>query len=67
MLIVILLKHISTDTQDGTPLITIKSYLPVRESFGFDSQLRGETSGTAFAQCTFSHYPLIAFEQIQSE
>ena len=43
----------------GTPMTMVKAYLPVRESFGFDSELREKTSGQAFAQCTFSHYQVI--------
>ena len=32
----------------GTPLVMIKSYLPVGESFGFTQALRAATSGRAF-------------------
>jgi len=43
----------------GTPLVLVKAYLPVRESFGFTSLLREETSGKAFPQCVFSHWEII--------
>jgi len=38
------------------PLVQIKAYLPVAESFGFTSHLRQETSGQAFPQCVFDHW-----------
>ena len=40
----------------GTPLYNVKAYLPVAESFGFDSDLRAQTSGQAFPQCVFDHW-----------
>jgi len=40
----------------GTPLVMIKSYLPVGESFGFTQALRAATSGRAFPQCVFDHW-----------
>jgi len=43
----------------GTPLYNVKAYLPVAESFGFDSDLRAQTSGQAFPQCVFDHWQLM--------
>merc|ERR1711994_979258 len=42
--------------REGTPLIQVKAYLPVAESFGFVSKLRQDTSGQAFPQCVFDHW-----------
>ena len=42
--------------QVGSPLCNVKAYLPVNESFGFNSELREETSGQAFPQCFFDHW-----------
>merc|ERR1712178_633302 len=42
--------------REGTPLIQVKSHLPVAESFGFVAALRQQTSGQAFPQCVFSHW-----------
>ena len=44
----------------GTPLVIVKAYLPVAESFGFTQHLRSMTSGRAFPQCVFDHWETIA-------
>ena len=43
----------------GTPLVIVKAYLPVAESFGFTQHLRSMTSGRAFPQCVFDHWEMI--------
>merc|ERR1712070_106914 len=40
----------------GTPLVMLKAFLPVAESFGFTQALRAATSGRAFPQCVFDHW-----------
>jgi len=45
--------------REGTPLIQVKAYLPVSESFGFVAALRQQTSGQAFPQCVFDHWELL--------
>ena len=47
---------ISEEPINGTPLVQMKSYLPVGESFGFTQGLRAATSGRAFPQCVFDHW-----------
>jgi elongation factor 2 len=42
--------------REGTPLMQVKAYLPVSESFGFVAALRQGTSGQAFPQCVFDHW-----------
>jgi elongation factor 2 len=42
--------------REGTPLVQVKAYLPVSESFGFVAALRQQTSGQAFPQCVFDHW-----------
>ena len=44
----------------GTPLVIVKAYLPVAESFGFTQHLRAQTSGRAFPQCVFDHWETIS-------
>ena len=47
------------ETVQGTPLLEVKAYLPVAESFGFTAHLRSLTSGQAFPQSSFSHWDVI--------
>ncbi|KAF9985579.1 Elongation factor 2 [Mortierella antarctica] len=47
------------EQRPGTPMYTIKAYLPVAESFGFTSDLRAATGGQAFPQCVFDHWELL--------
>jgi hypothetical protein len=37
-------------------MFTVKAYLPVMESFGFNGDLRGSTGGQAFPQSVFDHW-----------
>ncbi|KAI8084892.1 elongation factor 2 [Halteromyces radiatus] len=46
----------SEEQRPGTPMMTIKAYLPINESFGFNGDLRAATSGQAFPQCVFDHW-----------
>lgn len=43
----------------GTPMVNLKAYLPVAESFGFTATLRSATSGQAFPQNVFDHWELM--------
>jgi elongation factor 2 len=49
----------SEESVMGTPLLNVKAYLPVSESFGFTGHLRSQTSGQAFPQCVFDHWETI--------
>jgi len=40
----------------GTPMVHVKAFLPVNESFGFTADLRSQTQGKAFPQCVFDHW-----------
>ena len=52
--------HVFSEEQRvGTPLFTVKAYLPVMESFGFNADLRAGTSGQAFPQMVFDHWQLL--------
>lgn len=46
----------------GTPLVQVKAFLPVLESFGFTGLLRENTSGMAFPQMIFSHWNVMMGE-----
>lgn len=53
--------HVFMEEQrPGTPMVTLKAYLPVNESFGFTADLRAATGGKAFPQCVFDHYQVVA-------
>ena len=49
-----------TPLDENGSLSVIKAYLPVAQSLGFSSELRGNTQGKAFPQCTFSHWQNIS-------
>merc|ERR1712215_517228 len=52
--------HIFEENQvAGTPMVYVKAYLPVNESFGFTADLRSQTQGKAFPQCVFDHWQMI--------
>ncbi|KAL4791522.1 P-loop containing nucleoside triphosphate hydrolase protein [Aspergillus filifer] len=52
--------HVYTEEQRvGTPLFTVKAYLPVNESFGFPGELRQATGGQAFPQSVFDHWAVL--------
>ncbi len=46
----------SEEQRPGTPMMNLKAYLPVMESFGFTADLRSNTGGKAFPQCVFDHW-----------
>ena len=52
------------ESVQGTPLLEVKAYLPVSESFGFTAHLRSLTSGQAFPQCAFDHWDLIILSML---
>ena len=49
----------SEEQRPGTPMFTVKAYLPVMESFGFTADLRSHTQGQAFPQSVFDHWDLM--------
>jgi elongation factor 2 len=52
--------HIFEETQVvGTPMVFVKAFLPVNESFGFTADLRSKTQGQAFPQCVFDHWQVM--------
>jgi len=46
----------SEEARVGSPIVQMKAYLPVAESFGFTAALRSATGGKAFPQCVFDHW-----------
>jgi len=50
----------SEEQRPGTPQMTLLAYLPVMESFGFTADLRSNTGGKAFPQCSFDHWEIMS-------
>jgi elongation factor 2 len=55
----------SEEQRPGTPMFTVKAYLPVMESFGFNGDLRAQTSGQAFPQSVFDHWEVMSGTPIE--
>jgi len=51
--------------KEGNPIVNIRAYLPVLESFGFTGYLREKTSGQAFPQMIFSHWNRLAGDPLE--
>lgn len=52
--------HVTSDEpKPGTPFYIVKAYLPVVESFGFETDLRSYTQGLAFCQQVFDHWSIV--------
>lgn len=52
--------HVTGEHQvPGSPIVNLKAFLPVAESFGFTAALRSKTGGKAFPQCSFDHWSLM--------
>jgi elongation factor 2 len=55
----------SEEQRPGTPMVNLKAYLPVSESFGFTAYLRSQTAGKAFPQCVFDHWDTLDSDPLQ--
>jgi len=52
--------HVTGDIpKPGSPLYTVKAYLPVIESFGFETDIRCHTQGQAFCLSVFDHWSIV--------
>lgn len=52
---------------EGTPLVILKAFLPVSESFGFTAFLREKTGGKAFPNCVFDHWEMMTGNALEPE
>ncbi|CDO94230.1 unnamed protein product [Kluyveromyces dobzhanskii CBS 2104] len=55
---------VSEEQRPGTPLFTVKAFLPVNESFGFTGELRQATGGQAFPQMVFDHWATLGTDPL---
>ena len=52
--------HVTADVpKPGTPIYIVKAFLPVIESFGFETDLRYHTQGQAFCLSVFDHWSVV--------
>ena len=52
--------HVTADVpKPGTPIFIVKAFLPVIESFGFETDLRYHTQGQAFCLSIFDHWQVV--------
>jgi U5 small nuclear ribonucleoprotein component len=52
--------HVTSEgPRPGTPLHLVTAYVPVIDSFGFETDLRSHTQGQAFCLSTFDHYAIV--------
>ncbi|KAI8975759.1 P-loop containing nucleoside triphosphate hydrolase protein [Mycotypha africana] len=52
--------HVTQDIpKAGSPLYTVKAYIPVIDSCGFETDLRTHTEGQAFCQQIFDHWQIV--------
>jgi len=59
--------HVVQDlAKPGSPLYTVKAYLPVIDSFGFETDLRTHTQGQAFCLAVFDHWQIVSGDPLDS-
>uniref|UniRef100_A0A6A7G5G1 110 kDa U5 small nuclear ribonucleoprotein component CLO-like isoform X2 n=2 Tax=Hirondellea gigas TaxID=1518452 RepID=A0A6A7G5G1_9CRUS len=51
----------------GTPLYFIEAYIPVIDSFGFETDLRTHTQGQAFCTSVFDHWEMVPGDPLDRE
>ncbi|KAI8093304.1 P-loop containing nucleoside triphosphate hydrolase protein [Halteromyces radiatus] len=52
--------HVTQDIpKSGSPLYTVKAYIPLIDSCGFETDLRTHTQGQAFCQQIFDHWQIV--------
>lgn len=50
---------VSSVPKPGTPLYTVQAFIPLIDSFGFETDLRTHTQGTAFCLSVFDHWEIV--------
>lgn len=52
--------HVTQDEpKPGSPLYTVKAFIPLVDSFGFETDLRAHTQGQAFCLSVFDHWEIV--------
>jgi elongation factor 2 len=56
---------LGTEQTGNTPMYSVKSTIPVLESFGLTEELREATGGQAFPQMAFDHWAVISSDPLE--
>eukprot|EP01065_Artemidia_motanka_P025396 TRINITY_DN30400_c0_g1_i1.p1 TRINITY_DN30400_c0_g1~~TRINITY_DN30400_c0_g1_i1.p1 ORF type:complete len:989 (+),score=311.16 TRINITY_DN30400_c0_g1_i1:60-2969(+) len=60
--------HVTADEpKPGTPLYTLRAYVPVMDSFGLETDLRSHTQGQAFCQSVFDHWSIVPGDPLDKD
>ena len=60
--------HVTQDAPvPGSPLYTVKAFIPAIDSFGFETDLRTHTQGQAFCLSVFHHWQVNVSTQCMSD
>ncbi|CAO3665324.1 unnamed protein product [Rhizopus stolonifer] len=60
--------HVTQDIpKPGSPLYTVKAYIPVIDSCGFETDLRTHTEGQAFCQQIFDHWQIVPGDPLDTD
>ncbi|KAI8920326.1 P-loop containing nucleoside triphosphate hydrolase protein [Powellomyces hirtus] len=60
--------HVTQDLpKAGSPLYTVKAYIPVIDSAGFETDLRTHTQGQAFCQQMFDHWQIVPGDPLDKQ
>jgi U5 small nuclear ribonucleoprotein component len=52
--------------KEGTPLYVVRAYIPVIDSFGFETDLRAHSQGQAFCLSVFDHWSIVPGDPLDS-
>jgi U5 small nuclear ribonucleoprotein component len=60
--------HVTSSVpKPGTPLYTVQAYIPLIESFGFETDLRTHTQGLAFCLSVFDHWEVVSSHSLSCD
>lgn len=60
--------HVTQDVpKAGSPLFTVRAYIPVLDANGFETDLRTHTQGQAFCLQVFSHYAVVPGDPLDKD
>jgi len=57
---------LAVEPRVGTPIVVVKSFLPVSEAFKLTNDLRSVSGGRAFPQCVFHHWAEVPGDPLEA-